>query len=78
MIAARIEIRRTVVQVDHKPVMREQAKTDSSMRTVAIPAALADLLREQKARVQALALKWGKGYQREPVAGVSPASPAHR
>ena len=62
-----IEIRRTVVQVDHKPVMREQAKTDSSMRTVAIPEALADLLREQKARVQALALKWGKGYQRDPL-----------
>ena len=62
-----IEIRRTVVQVDHKPVMREQAKTDSSMRTVAIPAALADMLREQKARVQEMALKWGKGYQREPL-----------
>ena len=62
-----IEIRRTVLQVDHQPVMRDQAKTDSSMRTVTIPAALVDLLREQKARVQAMALKWGKGYQRDPM-----------
>jgi integrase len=62
-----VEIRRTVLLVDHRPVLREQAKTDSSLRTVAIPAPLADLLREQKARGQALALKWGKGYRREPL-----------
>lgn len=62
-----LEIRRVVVAVDHKPIMRERAKTECSYRTVAMPAALVDLLREQKVRVHKLALKWGKGYCREPM-----------
>ena len=64
---ATLTIRRTVVEVGHAPVLREQAKTDGSERTIAIPAALVDLLREQKTRVQATALKWGKGYRRDPL-----------
>jgi integrase len=65
--AATISILRTVVAADHKPVLRECAKTEASLRTIAIPATLVELLRQQKARVQAAALKWGKGYQREPM-----------
>jgi integrase len=65
--AASLSILRTVVAVDHKPVLRERAKTEASLRTIAIPLQLAELLRQQKARVQAAALKWGKGYQREPM-----------
>jgi integrase len=65
--AATLTIRRTVVEVDHTPVLREQVKTAGSERTIAIPAVLVDLLREQKARVQATALKWGKGYRRDPL-----------
>jgi integrase len=65
--AATLEIRRTVVAVDCQPVMRERAKTESSFRSVTMPAALVDLLREQKVRVQAAALKWGRGYRREPM-----------
>jgi integrase len=64
---AALTIRRTVVEVDHEPVLREQTKTDDSERTIAIPAALVDLMREQKTRVQAAALKWGKGYRRDPL-----------
>jgi integrase len=65
--AATLTIRRTVVEVGHAPVLREQTKTDGSERTIAIPAALVDLLREQKTRVLATALKWGKGYRRDPL-----------
>jgi integrase len=64
---AALTIRRTVVEVGHAPVLREQTKTADSARTIAIPAALVDLLREQKARVLATALKWGKGYRRDPM-----------
>ena len=65
--AGTLEVRRVVVAVKHKPVLRERPKTDSSRRVIAMPAALVDLLREQKGRVLATALKWGKGYQREPM-----------
>lgn len=65
--AATVSILRTVVAVDHKSVLRESAKTEASLRTIAIPATLVELLRQQKARVQAAALKWGRGYQREPM-----------
>ena len=58
---ATLTIRRTVVEVGHAPVLREQGKTANSERTIAIPAALVDLLRGQKTRVQATALKWGEG-----------------
>jgi integrase len=64
---ATLTIRRTVVEVGHAPVLREQTKTDGSERTIAIPAALVELLREQKTRVQEAALKWGKGYRRDPL-----------
>jgi integrase len=64
---ATLTIRRTVVEVGHAPVLREQTKTDGSERTIAIPAALVDLLREQKTRVQEAAFKWGKGYRRDPL-----------
>jgi integrase len=64
---AALTIRRTVVEVDHTPMLRERTKTEDSTRTLAIPAALVDLLREQKTRVQATALKWGKGYRRDPL-----------
>jgi integrase len=67
--AGTLTIARTVVEgEDHEPVLRdERAKTEASLRTIAIPAALVELLRQQKARVQAAALAWGKGYLREPL-----------
>ena len=52
---------------EHKPVLRERPKTDSSRRVIAMPPALVELLREQKARVLVMAIKWGSGYQREPM-----------
>ena len=64
---AALTVRRTVVEVNHAPIVRDQTKTADSERTIAIPAALVDLLREQKARVLATALKWGKGYRRDPL-----------
>jgi integrase len=65
--AATLTVRRTVVEVGHAPVLREQTKTEESQRTIAIPAAMVELLREQKTRVLASALKWGRGYRREPM-----------
>lgn len=65
--AGLLTVKRTVINVNHRSVLRETAKTANSLRTIAISPALVELLREQKVRVQAAALQWGKGYLREPM-----------
>jgi integrase len=65
--AGTLTIRRTVLEVDHQPLLVETTKTEASERTIIIPRLLIDLLREQKARVIQAALLWGKGYRREPM-----------
>ena len=42
-------------------------RADSSERTVSIPPMLVELLRLQKAHVLETAMKWGRGYRREPM-----------
>ena len=49
--AGTIAIKRVVLEVGHEPVVRNMPKTDSSERTVSIPAMLVELLRLQKAHV---------------------------
>ena len=50
--AGRISIRRTVVETTYlKPALRERSKTKSSLRTIAIPAALTAMLRKRKVEI---------------------------
>jgi integrase len=65
--AGTLTVSRTVVAVNHQPVLRERAKTESSLRTLALPAELLELLREQRARVAENMLAWGRQYQRTPL-----------
>jgi integrase len=62
-----LTVRRTVVAVNYHPVLRDTAKSESSLRTLAIPAQLAALLRAQLTRVRENMLAWGREYQREPL-----------
>jgi integrase len=65
--AGRITIRRSVVETTYlKPVLREHGKTESSLRTIAIPAALVEMLRRRKVEILEAALAW-RDYQREPL-----------
>lgn len=65
--ASTLSIWRTVTEVKGKAVVREVPKSASSRRTIAVPATVMTLLREQKARVAAAALVWGADYQRSPM-----------
>jgi integrase len=65
--AATITVRRAVIEVDHAPVLRDRAKTESSLRTIAIPPELVELLQQQKGRVLESMLACGKEYQRDPL-----------
>jgi integrase len=65
--AGTLAVRRVVLEVGHEPVVRGMPKTKSSERTVSIPAILVELLRLQKAHVLETAMKWGRGYRREPM-----------
>ena len=64
--AGTLSIRRTVTEVRCRPVVREIPKSKQSRRTLSIPPAVVALLREQRARINAQVLAWGKDYQREP------------
>jgi integrase len=65
--AGRITIRRSAVEVNYlKPVLREHGKTESSLRTIAIPATLTELLRKRKVELLEAALAW-RDYEREPL-----------
>jgi integrase len=65
--AGTLEVKRVGLEVEHRTVIRERAKTSSSARTLRIPAALVALLRAQLARVEAQMLKWGREYRRDPL-----------
>ena len=65
--AGRITIRRSVVEITYlKPVLREHGKTESSLRTIAIPATLTEMLRKRKVEILEAALAW-RDYQRDPL-----------
>ena len=61
-----LSIRRTVTEVAHRTVVREIPKSKQSRRTLSIPPAVVALLREQRARINAQVLAWGKDYMRDP------------
>lgn len=61
-----LSIRRTVTEVYHRTVVREIPKSKQSRRTLSIPPAVVALLREQRARINAQVLAWGKDYIRDP------------
>jgi integrase len=63
--AGTLEVRRTVVEVGHRPVVRNRAKTDSGRRKLRIPAELVTLFRAQLTRVQGDMLRFGREYRRE-------------
>ena len=63
----RLTIKRTVVETKYlEPVLRDGGKTESSMRTIAIPAVLTEMLRKRKIAVLEAAIAW-RDYQREPL-----------
>jgi integrase len=78
--AGKIRIKRVVIEVrgtidpdtgqvtkKRQKIVREVLKTEASAREITVPEPMLALLREQRTRVQEMALKWGKGYQREPM-----------
>jgi integrase len=65
--AAKISIFRNVLEVKGEVLVREVPKTDASVRTISIPVALVELLKQQRKRVLEMALKWGKDYSRKPL-----------
>lgn len=64
--AAKVSIFRNVLEVKGEAVEREVPKTDASVRIIAIPPALVELLKQQRKRILETALKWGKDYSRKP------------
>jgi integrase len=61
----RIEIRRTVVtDGGRQPILRETAKTEESIRSITIPPAMVDRLREHWAFTAGQMMQWGRDYQR--------------
>jgi integrase len=76
----KITIFRNVLEIDGKTIERDVPKTDASVRTISIPAALVELLKVQRQRIALKALKWGKDYRRKPMyafpgPGGAPTSP---
>jgi integrase len=65
--AAKISIFRNILEVKGEALVREVPKTDASVRTISIPLALVELLKQQRKRVLEMALKWGKDYARKPL-----------
>jgi integrase len=66
--AGNVTVRRAVIEgAGHVAILRERAKTESSLRTISVPAILVELLRQQHARVQENMLAWGREYQRQPL-----------
>jgi integrase len=65
--ASVVEIRRTVLDIDSQPVMREATKTLSSHRQVSIPAGLVERLRVRKVQLTERAMRVGPDYQRDPL-----------
>ena len=65
--ARRMVIRRSVVENDaREPILRERGKTKASLRTIAIPEMLTEMLRQRKVELLEAAMAW-RDYQREPL-----------
>lgn len=62
-----ISVFRNVVDLDNGETVVKGTKTDAGTRELIVPPELMVLLRAQRTRVLEAALKWGKGYQREPL-----------
>lgn len=62
--AATLTIRRTIVEVDAKPILRDAAKSAAGLRTIAVALPVIDMLRSQRARIAALKLQWGAEWDR--------------
>jgi integrase len=62
-----ISVFRNVVDTDDDQVIVKGTKTDAGTRVLVVPAELIALLRLQRTRVLERALKWGPGYQRDPL-----------
>lgn len=58
--------RNVVAGSDHQPIMKTP-KTRAGARRIRLPADVAALLTAQRARIEAQALAWGPGYQRDPL-----------
>lgn len=66
--AGKIAVRRTLIVGENgRPVLRERAKTARSLRTVSIPAVLAERLRAHWAFTAEQMLAWGADYCRAPM-----------
>lgn len=62
-----LEVARTVVQIGYEPVVRERPKSASSRRRLVLPPAVVELLRQQRARIAADRLAWGRDYRADPL-----------
>ena len=63
-----IDIRRTVVSGEgRKAILREKAKTEDSVRSITIPPALVERLRDHWTFTAHQMLQWGKDYLRDPL-----------
>jgi integrase len=62
-----ISVFRNVVDTDDAEVIVKETKSEAGTRVISVPAELLALLRVQRTRVLATALKWGKGYSRDPL-----------
>jgi integrase len=63
----KIDVFRNVVDTDDDEVIVKGTKSEAGTATLDVPPELIALLRLQRARVKTAALKWGKGYQRDPL-----------
>lgn len=63
----KISVFRNVIDTDADEVIVKGTKTEAGTATLDVPPELIALLRLQRTRVLQRALKWGKGYQREPL-----------
>jgi Phage integrase family len=64
---AKVSIHRNILLVNEEIIERSTPKSDASVRTISIPAALVELLRQQRKSVSEKVLAWGKDYQRKPL-----------
>jgi integrase len=65
--AGTISVFRNVLLVNEEVIVKETPKSDAGIRTISIPPALAELLKEQRAKISEIALKWGRDYSRKPM-----------
>ena len=78
----KVAVKRTLIEdEDRTPLLREKAKTASSLREVTIPSRLVERLRVHKAFILEQKLKWGRDYAPGPMlvfpeAGGGPPNPS--